>query len=112
MDNRGVVNSHGLTRIDTGGTLTNIGSGKIYGDHIALGSSVLNNREENVGGQPQAGSIVARERLDIGAGEINNREGALISSAGTFFVGGHSLREIRNRIIEKSGSNVEVLFKK
>ena len=89
MDNRGVVNSHGLTRIDTGGTLTNIGSGKIYGDHIALGSSVLNNREENVGGQPQAGSIVARERLDIGAGEINNREGALISSAGTFFVGGH-----------------------
>ena len=89
MDNRGVVNSHGLTRIDTGGTLTNIGSGKIYGDHIALGSSVLNNREENVGGQTQAGSIVARERLDIGAGEINNREGALISSAGTFFVGGH-----------------------
>ena len=89
MDNRGVVNSHGLTRIDTGGTLTNIGSGKIYGDHIALGSSVLNNREENIGGQTQAGSIVARERLDIGAGEINNREGALISSAGTFFVGGH-----------------------
>ncbi|MCL2831521.1 MAG: hypothetical protein FWD77_12425 [Betaproteobacteria bacterium] len=44
--------------------------------------TLRNNREETVGGLTQAGTIAARERLDIGAQTVINQEGALIFSAG------------------------------
>ena len=87
VDNRGLINSNGLTRISAGQTLTNTGTGKIYGNHIALGAQKLLNREETAGGGTKAGAIAARKRLDIGAKEIHNQEGALLSSEGIFAIG-------------------------
>lgn len=88
VDNRGLINSNGLTRISAGQTLTNTGTGKIYGNHIALGAQKLLNREETAEGGTKAGVIAARERLDIGARETGNRNDALISSEGRLNIGG------------------------
>ncbi|MBN0084583.1 hypothetical protein JTL67_34390, partial [Pseudomonas aeruginosa] len=77
LTNRGLIDG-GQTRIDAG-TLHNVGTGRVYGDHLAIRAGTLNNREE--GGR--AAVIAARQRLDIGASFINNREQALIFSAGS-----------------------------
>ena len=87
VDNRGLINSNGLTHIGAGQTLTNTGTGKIYGNHIALSAQKLLNREETTEGSTKAGAIAARKRLDIGAKEIHNQEGALLSSEGIFAIG-------------------------
>ncbi|MGJ0481060.1 hemagglutinin repeat-containing protein [Pantoea agglomerans] len=71
------------TRIN-GQTVSNIGSGRIYGDALAIGAGTLNNLREN----GQAATIAARQRLDIGAATINNRDHALIYSDGLMAVGG------------------------
>ncbi|CAN7367595.1 two-partner secretion domain-containing protein [Variovorax paradoxus] len=86
LTNRGVIDG-GLTRINAG-TLNNVGTGRIYGDWVAIGAGTLNNSAETINGVASAGTIAARERLDIGAGTINNRDGALILSAGNLYVGG------------------------
>jgi filamentous haemagglutinin family N-terminal domain len=82
------VTNYGLidgfyTRIN-GQTVSNIGSGRIYGDALAIGAGTLNNLAEN----GQAATIAARQRLDIGAATINNRDHALIYSDGLMAVGG------------------------
>ncbi|EHN63592.1 two-partner secretion domain-containing protein [Comamonas testosteroni] len=77
LTNRGLIDGS-QTRIDAG-TLDNVGTGRIYGDHLAIKGGTVNNREE--GGR--AAVIAARQRLDIGAGFLNNREQALIFSAGS-----------------------------
>ena len=87
VDNRGLINSNGLTYIGSGQTLTNTGTGKIYGNHIALDAQKLLNREEMTEGSTKAGAIAARKRLDIGAKEIHNQEEALLSSEGIFAIG-------------------------
>ena len=87
VENRGLINSNGLTHIDAGQTLNNTGTGKIYGNHIALDAQKLLNREKTTEGSTKAGAIAARKRLDIGAKEIHNQEGALLSSEGIFAIG-------------------------
>ncbi|MBK7424808.1 MAG: hypothetical protein IPJ48_17945 [Propionivibrio sp.] len=85
LTNRGLIDGHD-TFIDTP-TLNNLGSGRIYGDHIAIAATTLNNDAEN----SVAPVIAAREntgRLDIGAQTINNREHALLFSAGDLAIGG------------------------
>jgi filamentous hemagglutinin len=82
------VTNYGLidgfyTRIN-GQTVSNIGSGRIYGDALAIGTGTLNNLAEN----GQAATIAARQRLDIGATTINNRDHTLIYSDGLMAVGG------------------------
>ncbi|KQW55919.1 hypothetical protein ASC92_17830 [Variovorax sp. Root411] len=86
ITNRGVIDGV-VTRIDAG-TLTNIGTGRIYGDHVSIGAGTLNNLAETVNGTTSAATIAARQRLDIGAGTVNNRDGALIFSDGNLFIGG------------------------
>ncbi|WP_440534080.1 two-partner secretion domain-containing protein [Variovorax sp. YR566] len=86
ITNRGVIDGV-VTRIDAG-TLTNIGTGRIYGDHVAIGVGTLNNLAETVNGTTSAAAIAARQRLDIGASTVNNRDGALIFSDGDLFIGG------------------------
>lgn len=73
----------GLTHL-TAGTLTNTGTGRIYGDHVAIQAGTLN----NLNADNKAAVIAARERLDIGAGTINNRDHALITSLGDLHIGG------------------------
>ncbi|MFS7252086.1 hemagglutinin repeat-containing protein [Rahnella rivi] len=82
LTNRGLIDG-GLTHIDAA-TLTNIGSGRIYGDHIAIKSDTLNNLAES----GTAATIAAREQLDIGAQTLNNLDHGLIYSADSLAIGG------------------------
>jgi filamentous hemagglutinin family protein len=81
LNNRGLIDGS-LTRLFVG-TLNNLGSGRIYGDNLAISVTTLNNDAE--GGS--APVIAARGRLDIGAGTINNSEHALLFSSGDMAIG-------------------------
>ncbi|WP_221885068.1 DUF637 domain-containing protein [Variovorax sp. DXTD-1] len=87
ITNRGVIDGV-VTRIDAG-TLTNIGTGRIYGDQISIGVGTLNNLAETAAnGATSAATIAARQRLDIGATTVNNRDGSLIFNDGDLAIGG------------------------
>ncbi len=86
VTNRGLVDGVD-TRAQTH-TLTNTGTGRVFGGRVAVAAHTLTNREETASGVTKAGTIAARERLDIGAQHITNREGALLFSAGDMAVGG------------------------
>lgn len=128
VDNRGLINSNGLTRIDAATALNNIGSGRIYGSRLALGGGSLNNREEgSADGKNQAPVIAARERLDIGMRSISNTGSgfgriengqvqtgsvsSLISSEGTLHIGGRlnerHQAEGRAERLENRGGRIE-----
>ncbi|CAL60680.1 conserved hypothetical protein; putative haemagglutination activity domain [Herminiimonas arsenicoxydans] len=81
LSNRGLID--GSETLLQAGTLDNIGTGRIYGDHLGIAADVLNNDTETVNSIRSDAVIAARERLDIGAGVLNNKNGALIFSAGT-----------------------------
>lgn len=87
LTNRGLIDSAGKTQVNAG-TLNNVGTGRIYGDAISIAAGTLNNDAETANGVAKAGTIAARDTLDIGAGTINNREHALLFSAGDMFIGG------------------------
>lgn len=87
ITNRGLINSNGLTHVGSLNTLTNTGTGRIYGDHVALSAQDVVNREETVNGETKAGVIAARQRLDIGAKTVTNQEDALLFSDGGLFIG-------------------------
>lgn len=76
VSNRGLID--GIRTHIRAQTVENIGTGRMYGDELAIQADTLHNRDEG----NQAGVIAARERLDIGANTIHNREQALIFSAG------------------------------
>ncbi len=95
LANRGLIDGT-QTRIQAG-TLDNVGSGRIYGDQLAIQANTLQNREE--GGR--AAVIAARERLDIGATTLTNREHGLIFSAGDMAIGG--TLDANNRAIGRAG---------
>ncbi|WP_296223644.1 filamentous hemagglutinin N-terminal domain-containing protein, partial [Ralstonia sp. UBA689] len=82
LTNRGLIDG-GNTNINAG-TVNNLGSGRIYGDHVAIQAGTVNNDVEN----GTAATIAARNRLDIGAQTITNREHALIFSGGDMAIGG------------------------
>jgi filamentous hemagglutinin len=86
VTNRGLVDGVD-TRAQTH-TLTNTGTGRVFGDRVAVAAHTLINREETASDVTKAGTIAARERLDIGAQHITNREGALLFSAVDMAVGG------------------------
>ncbi len=65
-------------------TLTNAGTGRIYGDHLSLQATTLNNLAQG----EKAATIAGRQRVDIGADTINNRDHALIYSDGALAIGG------------------------
>ncbi|WP_410498660.1 hemagglutinin repeat-containing protein [Chitinibacter sp. S2-10] len=82
LTNRGLIDG-GLAWLEVG-TLNNLGSGRIYGDHIAIQSSQLLNTVEN----GTAATIAARDRLDLGVGTLTNSEHGLIFSMGDMSIGG------------------------
>ncbi|MCP1116191.1 hemagglutinin repeat-containing protein [Enterobacter bugandensis] len=65
-------------------TLSNVGTGRLYGDHLSLQATTLNNLAQD----GTAATIAGRQRVDIGAGTINNRDHALIYSDGVLAIGG------------------------
>ncbi|WP_328730999.1 hypothetical protein [Vreelandella azerica] len=86
ITNRGLINGND-TRISSH-TVENVGSGRIYGDHIAIEADTLTNREIDEDGTMQSATIAARERLDIGAAHITNQEGSVLLSNGDMAIGG------------------------
>ncbi|MBD9656688.1 hemagglutinin repeat-containing protein [Pseudomonas sp. PDM12] len=80
--NRGLVDGQ-LVRVQAD-EVHNLGTGQLYGDRLAIASRLLSNRDE--GGR--AATLAARERLDIGTQTLENREQALIFSAGKLAIGG------------------------
>lgn len=86
VTNRGVIDGV-VTRVDAG-TLDNVGTGRIYGDHVSIGAGTLNNLAETINGTTTAATIAARGRLDIGATTVTNRDGSLIFSDGDLAIGG------------------------
>lgn len=65
-------------------TLTNVGTGRLYGDHLSLQATTLNNLAQD----GTAATLAGRLRVDIGAKTINNRDHALIYSDGVLAIGG------------------------
>ncbi|WP_226939253.1 hemagglutinin repeat-containing protein [Janthinobacterium sp. FT14W] len=82
LNNRGLID--GVNTEVNAGALNNVGSGRIYGDHLSIAATSIDNNVE--GGR--AAVIAARTRLDIGAQTITNNEHALIFSAGDMAIGG------------------------
>ena len=82
LDNYGLID--GSQTWLRAGTLTNAGTGRIYGDHLSLQATTLNNLAQ--GGK--AATLAGRQRVDIGADTINNRDHALIYSDGALAIGG------------------------
>lgn len=82
VTNRGLIDGRD-TQINAH-AVVNARTGRIYGDHVSIAAdSVLND-----GDRSQAGSIAARQRLDIGARTVLNREHALLFSGGDLAIGG------------------------
>ncbi|WP_028319365.1 hemagglutinin repeat-containing protein, partial [Desulfobulbus elongatus] len=82
LTNRGLIDGTETWLIAS--TLNNLGTGRMYGDFLAIGATTLYNGPEN----GTAPVIAARERLDIGAAVIENREHALLFSVGDMAIGG------------------------
>ncbi|SDR04137.1 hemagglutinin repeat-containing protein [Pseudoxanthomonas sp. CF125] len=86
LTNRGLID--GATTHIEAGTLDNLGTGRVYGDHVAIEAGELHNHEETVGGATRTGTIAARQQLDIGAGSLTNSGGGLVYSDGNARIGG------------------------
>jgi filamentous hemagglutinin len=83
LDNRGLID--GSDTFIQADTLNNIGSGQIYGDHLALAARLLNNLAD----AGQAATIASRDRLDLGVSDtLNNLDNSLILSIGDMAIGG------------------------
>ena len=82
LTNYGLIDGF-YTRLN-GKTISNIGTGRIYGDYLAIGAGTLNNLAE----QGNAATLAARQRLDIGSDTLNNRDHALLYSDGMVSIGG------------------------
>ncbi|MDD3354004.1 MAG: hemagglutinin repeat-containing protein [Zoogloea sp.] len=80
--NRGLIDGS-ITRI-SGASVHNLGTGRIYGDYLAIQAGSLFNLLES----GTAPAIAARTRLDLGVGTLTNRDHGLIFSAGDMAIGG------------------------
>ncbi|WP_228768292.1 hemagglutinin repeat-containing protein [Limnohabitans sp. DM1] len=86
LTNRGLIDGADTQlRADT---LSNLGTGRIYGDRLAMGANTLNNTDETIDGVTKAATIAARERLDIGIRDLKNTNNALIYSMASINIGG------------------------
>ncbi|MBB5866031.1 hemagglutinin repeat-containing protein, partial [Xanthomonas sp. 3058] len=126
----GQITSQGVTHISTGGqlvnrglidgavthlqaaTLDNVGTGRIYGDHVAIAAGTLQNRAETIAGATRVGTVAARERLDLGVGQLTNTDRGLIYSDGDAAIGGtldgNRLATGVARQIDNLGSTIDV----
>ncbi len=81
ITNQGLID--GQETVVAASQINNQGTGRIYGDHLAIQANTLSNQAEN----GVAPVIAARQRLDLGVDNVDNREHALIFSAGDLRTG-------------------------
>ncbi|MFM7658539.1 MAG: hemagglutinin, partial [Burkholderiaceae bacterium] len=102
IEHRGVI--HGGEVLLQSPTMKNLGTGRIYGDHVAIAANNLisdidtraptttSTTTADTRSDPEPSRftpvIAARNRLDIGAEQITNREGGLLYSEGDMSIGG------------------------
>ncbi len=76
VTNRGLINSFAENNqsktVVKGNTIHNLGTGRIYGDNVALEAENILNQDESVNGEDKSATIAARQRLDIAGKEIIN----------------------------------------
>lgn len=105
--NRGLID--GLETFIEASTFANLGTGRVYGDHLALAATALHNVAEN-GAAPV---IAARDRLDLGVAVLDNREHALLFSAGDLAIGGrldaHHCAFGRATTLDNASATIEAL---
>ncbi|MGI4936504.1 MAG: filamentous hemagglutinin N-terminal domain-containing protein, partial [Janthinobacterium lividum] len=107
LTNRGLID--GIHTTLGAITLDNLGSGRIYGDRLAITATTLNNLAEH-GAAPV---IAARERLDMGVDTFNNSDHASVFSAGDLAIGaglddqGHAIGQAAT--INNHGATIEAL---
>lgn len=80
--NTGLID--GITTRINADTLTNIGTGRIYGDAVGVNVDTFNNLAEN----GTAATLAGRERVNLGVQTLNNVDHGLIYSAGSMTIGG------------------------
>jgi len=78
ITNRGLIDGAD-TRLDAD-NVNNLGTGRIYGDHVSIAAHTLENRPEP--GVDRTPVIASRGDLDLGVGKVINVHGAKLSSLG------------------------------
>lgn len=86
LNNRGLID--GSDTFTNANILNNIGTGRIYGDQIAIATNTLNNTDETIAGVNKAAVIASRDSLNIGVANINNINNSLLFSVGNMNIGG------------------------
>lgn len=81
VSNRGLID--GSATVLRADQLDNIGTGRIYGDQLAIAANTLSNDSETLANLRSDAVIAARQRMDLGVGTLSNRDGSLLFSAGT-----------------------------
>lgn len=81
--NRGLIDGQD-TRIDAY-RVDNIGTGRVYGDHLSIAAQRLENRPDHAGGSTPV--IAARQDLDLGVPVVVNADGATLQSLGDMRMG-------------------------
>ncbi|NDC10074.1 MAG: filamentous hemagglutinin N-terminal domain-containing protein, partial [Oxalobacteraceae bacterium] len=106
--NRGLINGGDVLLKST--TIKNLGTGRIYGDQVALDADIVINDTDDAAGSA-APVIAARSRLDIGADQITNRKAALLYSDGELSIGRHLDSQLRTfgqaRRLDNLSANIE-----
>ena len=80
--NRGLIDGV-KNRIDAE-SLNNLGTGRLYGNHLSIDSKNLTNDKEG----DSSATIAARERLDLGVDKMKNLDHSLVLSLGDLAIGG------------------------
>jgi filamentous hemagglutinin len=91
LSNRGLID--GRDTFINAAAINNIGTGSIFGDHVAIAASSLNNDVETVTTNnvvaSSAAIIAARHLMDLGISNVlTNREHAMLFSAGDLNIAG------------------------
>ncbi|TCP11327.1 filamentous hemagglutinin, partial [Bisgaardia hudsonensis] len=76
ITNRGLINSFAENNqsktVIEAKAINNLGTGRIYGDYVALEVENILNQDEHVNGEDKSATIAARKRLDLAGKEIIN----------------------------------------
>ncbi|MFZ7236240.1 hemagglutinin repeat-containing protein [Avibacterium gallinarum] len=107
LTNYGLID--GTENIIKTGLLNNLGTGKIYGNHLAIQAEQLNNVSES----DKSATIAAREKLDLGIHTLVNKDHSLILSLGNLSIGGeldeHNQATGKATLIDNGSATIEAL---
>ncbi|POY42277.1 hypothetical protein [Avibacterium endocarditidis] len=107
VTNYGLID--GTENIIKTGILNNLGTGKIYGNHLAIQAEQLNNLNEG----DKSATIAAREKLDLGIHTLVNKDHSLILSLGNLSIGGeldeHNQATGKATLIDNGSATIEAL---